>query len=132
MNVDDAVLDRVREYRRAARMAVEADVPFETKALALLDVADMARKEPDPVVSRWAELAIWAESEMFLLGRDPVKEAGIGDAWERAQGAMRAEGYDACPRCRSRIASTEELENLHLRRLRRIDELERRQGAVDR
>jgi hypothetical protein len=129
--VDGAILERVGEYRKAARMAVEADRDFATRALALLDLADAARAEPDALTARWSELAIWAEAEAFLVGLERKKDAQTGDAWERAQRRMRAEGYETCPRCRSRIASEKELEAMHLRRLSRIDELERRERAIE-
>lgn len=130
MSADEEALDRVREYRRAARMAVEADVEWTTKALALLDVADMARREPDPVTRLWCERVIWAEAEPFLFD-EPIDRT-VGDAWERAQRKMRAAGYEACPRCRGRIATQDELEQMALRREQRIRDLEVRQRAVDR
>jgi hypothetical protein len=97
----------------------------------LLDVADAARAEADPVIGTWAERAIWGEAEAFLLGRNPSREIGVGDAWERAQRKMRSAGYDACPTCRSRIAGWDELAQMQQRRQQRIHELETHERAVD-
>jgi hypothetical protein len=74
----DDVLDRVREYRVAARKIVRADwVPVKRRCLGLLELADAARAESDLTTRTWAERSIWEESKAFLEmeDTDPVLPA---------------------------------------------------------
>lgn len=104
------VLERVGEFRDAARQIVEADADTSRRCLGLLDLVDAARAEADPVVRVWAEGAVWSAAETFLLA-DP-EAAAVVESWEAAQRRLRARGYVSCPECRAHIATDEELEQL--------------------
>jgi hypothetical protein len=91
---DVAILDRVREYRRAARMAVQAeDHRFQDRCLALVDLAEAARAESDPTVRLWSERAVWEESREFLGMGDDLPEAPP-EPFEAAQRRLRSRGLD--------------------------------------
>jgi hypothetical protein len=130
MSVDTTILDRIREYRIAARHAVEAtDAGDVGKCLALVKLGDLARSEPDLTTRVWAERAIWAEAESFLLGEERHL---VGDPWEQRQRQLRAGGYDRCPRCLSHVLTPDELESEQRKRDVRIAQLERKQQAIHR
>jgi hypothetical protein len=130
MSADVDVLDRVREYRVAARKIVGAShVPVKRRCLGLLELADAARAEPDPTVRTWAERSIWEESKAFL-GMDDEEPPLPPEGYERRQRRLRLQGEETCSRCLSRIAAEEELARWS--RLRR-DAAERRdahEGAI--
>ncbi len=127
-----AELDRVRDYRRAARLAVQAEQAALTdRYLALIDLAEYARAEPDLLVRRWAELAIWEESKVFL-GVDDEEPEFPPDSYERAQRKLRADGYATCPTCRSALATDEDFARWRWMREAHIRELRVREEAVGR
>jgi excisionase family DNA binding protein len=104
------ILERVGEYRDAARQIVEADAEVSRRCLGLLDLVDAARAEDDPITRRWSEGAIWSAAEGFLLA---APNAGaVVESWEAAQRRLRARGYVQCPECRGHIATDGELEQL--------------------
>lgn len=129
--VEAEVVARVRRYRQAARMAVEADAPMKTRCLALLDLADAARREPDLLVRRWAEIAIWSESKYFLGVEDEARDFPP-DEYERVQRKLRADGYATCPTCRSLLASDRDFARWRRMRAAHIEELRIREEAVGR
>ncbi len=104
-----AVLDRVREYRRAARKIVGADwVDVARRCAGLLELADAVRSEPDLIVRHWAEGAIWEESKAFL-GMADEEQPLPPESYEHRQRRLRLMGEDRCGRCHSVIASEAEL-----------------------
>ncbi len=122
-----AVLERVREYRRAARVAVRADEHrLQDRYLVLLDLAECARAEPDLLVRRWAELAIWDESRVFL-GVEDEQPQTPPEPFERAQRRLRIEGYATCPKCLSTLASDVDFDRWRQMRAAHIAELEARE-----
>jgi hypothetical protein len=126
----DSPLERIREYRRAARMAVQADDHrFQDRCLALIDLAEAARAEPDLLVRTWSERAIWEESKAFL-GMDDEEHSFPPEPFERAQRRLRAEGYSTCPTCRSNLATDIDFERWHQQREDHAAELRRREGAL--
>ncbi len=127
--VEAEVLARVRRYRQAARMAVEADAPVKVRCLALLDLADAVRDESDLLVRRWAEIAIWEESKTFL-GVDDEQQHLVPETYEGAQRRLRAQGYSACPNCRAVLATDVDLERWSRMRRDEISRLEVRERAV--
>jgi hypothetical protein len=103
------VLDRVREYRVAARKIVGASwVSVKRRSLGLLELADAARAEPDVTVRTWAERSIWEESKAFL-GMDDEEQALPPEGYERRQRRLQPMGEDTCCRCLSRVATEAEL-----------------------
>jgi hypothetical protein len=130
MNDDIDVLDRVRQYRRAARLAVRADdQTFQRRCLALLDLADAARGERDPTVRTWSERAIWEESKAFL-GVDDEDHSFPPEPFERAQRRLRARGFSTCPTFLSTLATDIDFERWHHQREDHIAHLRRFEGAV--
>lgn len=126
-----AELDRVREFRKAARIAVQADDhPLQDRYLALIDLAEMARAEPDPLVRRWSELAIWEESRVFL-GMDDEDHEFPPQAYEARQHALRAEGYSSCPRCLAVLATDIDFDRWRRMRAAHIEEMRVREQATD-
>jgi hypothetical protein len=124
------VLERVREYRRAARLAVEShDHPFQARCLALIDLAEAARAEPDLTVRTWSERAIWEESKRFL-GMDDELPEPVPEPFERAQRKLRAQGLTSCPTCLSTLATDLDFELWRNRREDYLRTLRRREGAV--
>jgi hypothetical protein len=97
---------RVAEYRRASRVIVRTEyATLQRRCLGLLELVDMARSEADPIITRWYELAIWAESKGFLglddkgfLGLDDEEPALPPEPYEHRQRRLRAEGFETCPR----------------------------------
>lgn len=125
-----AELDRVRQYRRAARIAVHGDTAeTSNRYLALIELAEAARAEPDPLVRTWAERAIWEESKVFLGVADEEHEFPP-EAYERAQRRLRVRGYAACPECYSVLATDDDFERWRMMRLDHVAELERRERAI--
>lgn len=103
----DGVLDRVREYRRAARRIVAAEASIQRRCLGLLELQDAARSEPDLTIRTWAERSIWEESKAFLGvdDRDPVAPPR---SFEAAQRHLRNRGLDRCPTCHARLATDDD------------------------
>ena len=125
-----AELDRVREYREAARLAVRADTAtFQSRCLALIDLAESARNEPDPLIRTWGERAIWEEAKSFL-GVDDEQPEAPGEHYEAAQRKLRARGYGMCPECLTPLADESDLVRWRRMREVHIAETERREGAV--
>ena len=130
MSVDVEVLERVREYRAAARMAVEAcSHPVTDRLLALMDLSEFARAEPDPLIATWSERAIWEESKAFL-GVDDEEHSFPPEPFERAQRKLRAQGYSSCPSCLSNLATDFDLEVWRNQRADHLAGLRRREGAI--
>lgn len=123
------VLARVHRFRQAARLAVEAPASLRDRCLALLEIADMARREPDPTIRTWAERAIWEESKAFL-GMDDETLAIPPMSYEAAQRQMRAHGYVECPACRSRLATDVDLDRWSRMRRAEAERLDARKRAV--
>ena len=125
-----AELDRVREYREAARLAVRADAAtFQSRCLALIDLAESARNEPDPLIRTWGERAIWEEAKSFL-GMDDEQHDLPGEPFERAQRRLRDQGLVSCPTCRSVLATDADFDRWRRTREQCIADTERREGAV--
>ncbi len=130
MSTDIETLEKVREYRRAARLAVEAqDHRFQDRCLALIDLAEAARAESDPTVRLWSERAIWEESKRFL-GMDDDLPKPVPEPFERAQRKLRAQGLTSCPTCLSTLATDLDFESWRNRREDYLRALRRREGAV--
>jgi hypothetical protein len=126
-----AEIERVREYRRAARVAIRGgQYENRNRYLALIALAEAARAEPDPLVRTWSERAIWEESKGFL-GVDDREPEPPGDLYERSQRKLRSRGYAACPTCKSPLASEVDFERWHHERQDRIAEIRRREQAVE-
>jgi hypothetical protein len=104
------ILDRVHEYRVAARTIVGTEhATIARRCEGLLELVEMARLEADLTIRTWAERSIWEESKAFLGMNDegpPLPPEG----YERRQRRLRAEGYETCPHCFARIATEEEQE----------------------
>jgi hypothetical protein len=130
MSADVDILDRVREYRRAARLAVDAvDHRFQDRCLALIDLAEAARAESDPTVRVWSERAIWQESKRFLGVDDELPEP-VPEPFEAAQRKLRARGLTACPTCLATLSDEHDWERWHHQREDYLSELRRREGAI--
>lgn len=130
MTVDTDVLERVREYRSAARLAVRADESsIQARCLALVDLAEAARAESDPIVRTWSERAVWEESKRFL-GVDDDEHSFPPEPFEGAQRRLRAQGYATCPSCLSVLASDVDFERWHHQREDHLAELRRREEAL--
>lgn len=126
-----ADLERVREYRRAARMAVRADdATLHSRYLALIDLAEAARAEPGRLVATWSERAIWEESKRFL-GVDDEDHLYPPEPYEAAHRRLRARGLVVCPECLSDLATEADFERWHQMRADHIDELRLREEAID-
>lgn len=114
-------LELVREYRAAARLAVDADRDLRIRLLALFDLVDAARKEEDRALREWIERAIWEEAAP-LFGAEDDEPAIPADPVEAAARQLRAQGYAACPSCARPLH-----DHLDFERWRRI-----RKAAADR
>jgi hypothetical protein len=100
-----AVLDRVREYRRAARKIVETEwASVQRRCLGLLELQDAARAEPDLTIRTWAERSIWEESKEFL-GVDDDEPVAPPRSYEAAQRKLRNQQLERCPTCHASIAT---------------------------
>jgi hypothetical protein len=130
VSTDPDVLARVRRFREAARLAVRADAPVRDRCLALLDIADMARDEPDPTIRTWAERAIWEESKAFL-GMDDAEPALPNPSFEQKVRALRREGFARCDRCGHDLPTDEELERWSQMRRHYAETLEAREQALE-
>ncbi len=127
----NAELERVRQYRKAARVAVRADhAALSDRYLALIDLAEGARAEPGPVVRRWAELAIWEESRVFL-GMADEEHDFPPTHYENRVRALRLEGFDTCPRCLHSLPTDVDFERWRRMRAAHVEELRVREQAVD-
>jgi len=129
MSTDVDVLARVGRFREAARIAVRADAPFKEICLVLLDLADMARKEPDLTVRTWAERAVWEESRAFL-GMDDDAPAVPPVSYEEKVRALRREGLIRCDRCGHDLPTEEQLERWARMRKDHAETLAARERAV--
>ena len=129
-DVEPAVLDRIREYREAARLAVGADADEQTRQLALLDLVDHLRKtETDALVVRWGELAIWEECRDFLGMADEEPWTPPPSFYATIR-RLRAQGLVACPKCTQRLPEESDLERWSRLRLDASQRREVRKGAV--
>jgi hypothetical protein len=122
------MIDRVERYRVAARKVIDSTAPFNVKCGTLIELAEMARAEEDRELVRWAEAVLWEEAAPFL-GQRPTP-AVPADAYGLRQLTMRAEGYEACPRCGSHLPT-----EIDVRRWAGIwrawaEEVQARKGAV--
>jgi len=127
--MSDEVLARIGRFRQAARLVVASPVAVRDRCLALLDIVDMARAEPDPLVRVWAERAVWEECKAFLGMDDfevtfPLASFGARVRW------LRAQGYTACPTCDHRLPTEGELEHWSDLRRQHAEMLAAREGAV--
>jgi hypothetical protein len=125
-----AQLDRVKRYRKAARLATTAEADVQDRYLALLELVDMANEEPDPLIGHWARIAIWTESKAFLGVDDEEPEAPT-EPYEAAQRKLRSRGFSACPACLSPLADETDFHRWRALRQAHIDEIELRERAVD-
>jgi hypothetical protein len=124
-------LARIGQYRKAARIAVQADhAELGERYAALIDLAETARAESDPLVRTWAERAVWEESRIFLGVEDEEHDFPPQNYVRRAR-ALRAEGYESCPRCLSVLATDRDLERWSAMRRAHIEELRVREQAVE-
>ena len=124
------VLDRVREYRAAARLAVRSSKSsVQARCLTLIDLSEAARAEPDLTVRTWSERAVWEESRAFL-GMDDEEHSFPPDPFERAQRKLRAQGYSSCPQCLSNLAMDLDFELWHHQREDHLREIRRREEAL--
>jgi len=130
VSTETDVLARVRRFREAARLAVRADAPVTDRCLALLDIAEMAREEPDPTTRTWAERAIWEESKAFL-GMDDTEPAVPNPSFEQKVRALRREGLVRCDRCGHDLPTDDELERWSRMRRQYAETLEAREQAVE-
>ena len=127
-----AVLNRVREYRRAAHKIVEAEwVSVHRRCLGLLELQDAARAEADLTIRTWAERAVWEEAKPFL-GVDDGEPTAPPVSYESAQRRLRNQGLEQCPTCRSRLATEEEFARWSRLRLADAERREIREKAVSR
>src|SRR5688572_17952607 len=111
-------------------MAVRAtESSIQTRCLALVDLAEAARHESDPIVRTWSERAIWEESKAFL-GMDDEEHSFPPEPFERAQRRLRAEGYSSCPRCLSVLATNTDFERWRHQRADHESKLQRRERAL--
>ena len=123
-----AELDRVRQYRRATRIAVQADDHgLQDRYLALMELAEAARAEADPFVRTWSERAIWEESRLFLGVGD--EDAVPPEPYEAAQRKLRARGFSQCPECRAPLATDADFKRWYRMRVDHIADLERREAV---
>ncbi len=130
MSTDADVLERVREYRLAARLAVEADAHrFQDRCLALIDLAEAARAESDLTIRTWSERAIWEEARGFL-GMDDELPEPVPEPFEAAQRKLRARGLTSCPTCLGGLSDERDWERWHHQREDHLAELHRREGAL--
>lgn len=129
MTAADDVLGRIGRFREAARMAVDSGAEVKDICLALLDLADMARAESDPVVARWSELAIWQEAAGFL-GVDDEQPTFPPANFEQRTRRLRADGYTRCPTCLHDLPTDADLERWSRMRSARAEQLAARKGAV--
>jgi hypothetical protein len=112
-------------------MAVDAEVDdVRRQYLALIDLADAARHEPDPTVRTWSERAIWQESKAFL-GADDEQHEFPPDRYERAQQSLYAAGFKTCPRCLAPLASDADFARWRRMRQAHIEELQLREKAIE-
>lgn len=129
---DQAILDRVREYRLAARKIIEADwVSVHRRCLGLLELQEAARAESDLIVRTWSERGVWEESKEFL-GVDDGEPIAPPLSYESSQRRLRNQGLEQCPTCRARIASEEEVDRWARLRLAAAERRDIRDKAVNR
>jgi len=124
-------LEKIAEYRRAARLIVEAvHVDYGKRGEGLIKLAAMAAAEVDPVVSRWSQIALWHEARVFCGVNDEEPKLPP-ESFENRQRRLRlVEGLDRCDRCYSRIADEQDLARWHRLRLAEAERLEAHKGAV--
>ena len=124
------VLDRVREYRSAARKIVEASgATVHRRCVALVELAERARAETDLTTRTWSERSIWEESRAFLgFGDEPTTPPA---GYESAQRPLRSQGLEQCPTCRSRLATEEDFARWGRLRLADAERRENREKAVE-
>lgn len=121
----DAMLARVREYRLAVRTIIEAEhVPFNRRAVGLIELREMAEREADPVVAHWSQIAIWHEARGFLGVNDDHPDLPPESFEARHRRLRLVEGRGTCPTCYSHIATEDQLARWS--RLRRAAHEQRR------
>jgi len=72
-----STLGWIAEYRAAARLAVDAPASRTDRYLALLELVEMAKRDPDPLIALWGERVVWQEAQAFL-GLDDHRAARPG------------------------------------------------------
>lgn len=122
-------LERVRQYRVAARIAVRADTRVQDRYSALVELAKAARSEPGQTVRRWSESAVWAESQIFL-GAGAEEHSYPPTIFELRNRSLRAEGYSRCPRCFHELPIDADFDRWRSMRAAHIEELRVREEAV--
>ena len=123
-------LERVRQYRRATRIAIEANATYQARCLALMDLTQAARAESDLLVRHWAQVTIWREAAGFL-GMDDEEHEYPPEPYEAAQRRLRNKGYSACPRCLSELATDVDFDRWSRMRAAHVGELRWRGEAVE-
>lgn len=130
MSDGDVVLERVRQYRVAARKIVQADwVSVRRRCLGLLELQEAARAEPDLVVRTWSERAVWQESRVFL-GVDDDEPVPPPRSYEAAQRHLRSRGLEECPTCRSALATEDDFARWSRLRLADAERRQIREKAI--
>lgn len=120
-------LERVGEYREAARRLLRSDLTIEGRQLAVMRLYEKGKREPfgDLIVRSIVAEVVWS------IERDDVDEIrSAGDRMERAHRSLRARGYARCPECECELSR--ELDWLGWRSSRDAAEVEyhAREGAV--
>jgi hypothetical protein len=126
--VSGADLKRAGIYRRAARQILRhRGLTTSERADALINLIRKGRGEffaLQCIKSVEAEL-LWA------IDKDELASARyVADPLERRHRAMRAEGFECCPKCLNRLSGPRDWETWHQIRESAIRELEVREGAV--
>jgi hypothetical protein len=94
-------LERVAEFREAARKILRSDLTTESRTTALVRLYRKAKAEP------WADLivgAIVAELTWSIDRDDVIERESAGEPMERAHRSLRGRGYDRCPECRCELS----------------------------
>jgi hypothetical protein len=96
------ILRRLGFYRDRARTIRLSDARLTIKLTALVDLMRAVRAEPDRFLREHGEAVVYAQASVLLeadkdlaQSRDPIAIAAR---------ALRAEGYETCPRCRQRLS----------------------------
>jgi hypothetical protein len=125
--VDSEGLERVAEFREAARRILRSDLTKESRTTALMRLYARAKDEPlaDLIIpSVVAELA-WS------IDRDDVIELkSAGDLMERAHRSLRSRGYARCPECRCELSRELDWDYWRQVRTSAVDEFEARERPV--
>jgi len=96
-------LAEVTDFRRAARMILrDAGLTRSDREGALERLYERAKAEP---LARFAIGAIVAEILWSIDRPDVAAQRLVGDRLERRHRALRAEGFDRCPRCLTALSA---------------------------